>query len=89
MTNKEAIETIEANYPPENYSMLREALDMALALMKEQEPKHIVNKWHKNPFGDYSRLHCPWCDRELDMQSAKEYVACPYCGRPVKWNENP
>ncbi len=61
----------------------------ALELLKEHEPKPIVNKWHKNPLGDYSRLHCPWCDRELDMQSAKEYVACPYCGRPVKWNENP
>jgi len=58
-----------------------------LELLKEQEPKPIVNKWHKNPFGDYSRLHCPWCDRELDMQSAKEYVACPYCGKAVKWNE--
>lgn len=37
MTNQEAIETIKANYPPENYSMLREALDIALALLKEQE----------------------------------------------------
>ena len=51
---------------------------------KETQPKTIVNKWHKNPLGDYSRLHCPWCDRELDMQSAKEYVACPYCGKAVK-----
>jgi len=39
MTNQEAIETIEANYPPENYSMLREALDIALAMLKEQEPR--------------------------------------------------
>ena len=63
-------------------------LDMfreVLAMLKEKKPKPIVNKWHKNPFGDYSRLHCPWCDRELDMQSAKEYVACPYCGKAVKW----
>lgn len=37
MTNQEAIETIEANYPPENYSMLREALDMAIARLKEQD----------------------------------------------------
>lgn len=39
MTNQEAIETIKANYPPENYSMLREALDIALALLKEQEAR--------------------------------------------------
>jgi len=59
-------------------------IDEAIALLKKQEPKAIVKKWHKNPLGDYSRVHCPWCDRELDMQSVKEYVACPYCGRPVK-----
>ena len=39
MTNQEAIETIKANYPPENYAMLREALDIALALLKAQEPR--------------------------------------------------
>ena len=39
MTNQEAIETIEANYPPENYSMLREALDIAIAVLKEQEAR--------------------------------------------------
>ena len=37
MTNQEAIDTIKANYPPEHYFMLREALDMALQLLKEQE----------------------------------------------------
>lgn len=41
MTNQEAIETIEANYPPENYSMLREALDMAIELLKEQETSNV------------------------------------------------
>ena len=56
-------------------------------LLKEHEAKTIIKKWHINPLGDYSRLHCPWCNRELDMQSAKEYVACPYCGRKVKWDE--
>ena len=38
MTNKEAIETIKANYPDERYTMLREALDMAMELLKAQEP---------------------------------------------------
>lgn len=64
---------------------LHEMYTDVISLLKEQEPKPIVNKWHKNPLGDYSRLHCPWCERELDMQSAKEYVACPYCGKAVKF----
>ena len=37
MTNQEAIEAIIANYPSENYTILREALDMAIILLKEQE----------------------------------------------------
>lgn len=64
---------------------LHEMYTNVIALMKEQEPKTIVEKWHKNPLGDYSRLHCPWCDRELDRSCAREYVACPYCGRAVTW----
>lgn len=30
MTRKEAIDAIKCNYPPEHYSILREALDMAI-----------------------------------------------------------
>ena len=30
MTDKEAIEVIKSNYPPENYTLLREALDIAI-----------------------------------------------------------
>jgi hypothetical protein len=48
MTNQEAIETIEANYPPENYSMLREALDMAIELLEEQEARELtIDEWRK------------------------------------------
>ena len=36
MTNKEAIETIKAHYPDERYTELREALDMAMELLKAQ-----------------------------------------------------
>lgn len=39
MTSKEAIEAIKANYPPENYTMLREALDLAIKLLEEDSKK--------------------------------------------------
>ena len=39
MTNQEAIDAIKANYPDERYAMLREALDMAIEALKEQDPK--------------------------------------------------
>ena len=34
MTREEAIDAIKCNYPPENYSVLREALDMAIEALK-------------------------------------------------------
>ncbi len=46
MTNKEAIETINANYPDERYTMLREALDLAIkALEKQDVPDISTGKW--------------------------------------------
>lgn len=36
MTNQEAIEIIKKNYPPENYTMLREALDLAIECLSEK-----------------------------------------------------
>lgn len=46
MTNQEAIETIKANYPPENYSMLREALDMAIELLKKHRKPDCEHAEH-------------------------------------------
>lgn len=37
LTNQEAIEIIKKNWPPSNYTMLQEALDMAIAALQEQE----------------------------------------------------
>lgn len=48
MTYKEAKETIKSNYPPSHYSMLQEALDMAM----EEFDKAEKYGWHdlrKNP----------------------------------------
>ena len=39
MTNEEAIEAIKCNWPDSRYTILREALDMAIsALRAQQEP---------------------------------------------------
>ena len=41
MNNKyeEAIEAIKANYPPSNYTMLREGLNLAIEILEKQIPK--------------------------------------------------
>lgn len=85
MTNQEAIETIKANYPPENYSMLREALDTALALLEDQEAKPMI----ENERG----WNCPACGMKLIGKTASGYPCdlidlplnfCPRCGQEVK-----
>lgn len=43
MTSKEAIEIIKSNYPPENYTMLREALNLAIRVLEEDSKKE---EWH-------------------------------------------
>ena len=42
MEIKEAIETIKNNYPPSNYTMLREALDMAVKQFEQIESGEYV-----------------------------------------------
>ena len=80
MTNQEAIDTIKANYPPEHYFMLREALDMALQLLKEQEAVEPVCKI----IFDIPYYFCGQCNEMLNMYSTKA-MFCSKCGRPVKW----
>lgn len=48
MTNKEAIEVIKCNYPPENYTRLREALDMTIEAL-EKADKYRWHDLRKNP----------------------------------------
>ena len=64
MTNQEAIETIEANYPPENYLMLREALNMALTLLKEQ--KSIKQKMWNALYAEEDRLEKQYAGTDMN-----------------------
>jgi hypothetical protein len=37
MSYLQAIEVIKSNYPPENYTMLREALDLAIQVLQRKD----------------------------------------------------
>lgn len=39
MNSEKAIEVIKANYPPERYTMFREALDLAIKVLGEKAGK--------------------------------------------------
>jgi len=86
VTNKEAIETIKANYPNEQYAMLREALDIAMALLKAQEPK-LVPDIAEAMLGYRPKVkvgHCPSCG--VLMSETDKF--CRKCGQAVKWNDD-
>lgn len=84
MTPQEAIETIKINYPPENYSMLREALDMAITLLEKQEPKPMYEVEDDDLYAwspkDVS-CYCP--NPECEKEISYDYNFCPYCGQAV------
>ena len=44
MTTNEAIEAIKCNWPDSRYTILREALDMAISALRQQERFGDVNK---------------------------------------------
>ena len=44
MTREEAIEAIKCNWPDSRYTILREALDMAISALRQQEFVGDVNK---------------------------------------------
>ncbi len=78
MTNQEAIETIEANYPPQNYSMLREALDMAIAKLKEQKAVPVIQR-------EVAHMLF-WCCGSCGVAITDGDKFCRNCGREVKWD---
>ncbi len=70
---QEAIKAIKSNYPPSNYSMLREALDLAIILLERATPKKPNWIYDDEPLcpncGDVldgTEEHCDGCDQRLD-----------------------
>lgn len=87
MEYTEAIETIKSNYPPTQYTMLREALDLAMNALQKQIPqKPIKVSWMPTT--------CPNsdCDEELSDSLGDGYYKdqthlkfCS-CGQQLDWD---
>ena len=60
MNNQEAIETLKANYPDACYEQLREAVDMAISALQEQDSRRICNTCKHDP--PSKRWPCVDCD---------------------------
>ena len=72
MDKKEAIEVIRNNWPDSRYSMLREALDIAITVIEES----MVQKPATNTARDEI---CPVCTGDGIGADASEWVKCPTC----------
>lgn len=64
MNNQEAIEAIRSNYPTSGYEMLKEALNMAMNALEQQEKE----RWHVVADGDL-----PKCEKEVEITVERHY----------------
>lgn len=83
MTREEAIDAIKCNYPPENYSMLREALDIAIEAIQLQIPKAPSYVGTGYWYGEfiYDSWICPNCGIDCEADFDGKY--CPECGQAI------
>lgn len=63
LTNTEAIEAIRKNYPPENYSILREALDMAIQALETIEKGVVPVDWHNDVYETIQKRYIDLLER--------------------------
>lgn len=71
MTNSEAIETLQANYPDACFGQLRDAVDIAISVLQQSEIIQCKDCYHyPNEYAD-----CPmigWARNENDFCSKAE-----------------
>lgn len=79
MNPEKAIEAIKDNYPPSNYTILREALDLSMSVLEKQIPKKVI----KSP---YNVKFCPVCKGSV-WQNRDESKYCFRCGQKIYWGD--
>lgn len=84
---QEAIQAIKSNYPPSNYTMLREGLDLAIqALQKQILKKPIENyNWCDLSIYDQDDTFRWFCKCSQGLNESENY--CPNCGQAIKWED--
>ena len=71
MTREEAIEAIKCNWPDSRYTILREALDMAVSALRQQGvPGEDVGK--NEPLTNAQKI------RSMSDEELAEIIMCPY-----------
>jgi len=88
MNTKEAIKAIDNNWPPENYIMLREALELAKQALNKQIPKEAIEVVSRNNERLKNKVllgRCPNCQAFISDGHEKANVC--KCGQALIWRE--
>lgn len=85
MTIKEAIETLEANYPDTCFEQLRDAVDVAISALKQAERK--TGHWERVSVDRYIRsanhaCKCSRCGTVVIPDNG--WCFCPACGAKME-----
>jgi hypothetical protein len=72
--NREAIQIIKSNYPSENYTLLREALDLAIELLEDKDKKDDCMKEKNKQCESFQFYVDPIPDWFMDKVSSNEVI---------------
>lgn len=67
---------------------LEKGKNIALALLKKQQPKPVA--YPETNYQGFPVSHCPTCNECIDRKAyggTKQQNFCPYCGQAVKWRK--
>lgn len=67
----------------DTYREHMESVNMALELLKEQEPQSVIVKCEPSNGNILWFANCPKCGQGIERDKHKNY--CGYCGQAVKW----
>ena len=83
MTREEAIEVLQKNYPDSCYSMLREAVDIAIKALSADRP---TGKWIPKLSSEdkVKRYECSMCGYVHIKHPYTVEFYCPNCGTDMR-----
>ena len=77
MTSEEAIEAIKCNWPDSRYTILRDALDMAISALRQQDHFRDLTK-KVEPLTNAQKIRS-MSDEELGVWICKHALSCGCC----------
>ena len=85
MTRKDAIEAIKCNWPDSRYTILREALDVAVKALEDvpvvrcRECKYFRHYGKTSLFINGKNIKAGWCQRRISYDEEYRMTADDFC----------